>query len=106
MVFSDPVQSGDRTVIPVARISYRFGFGGGSGTGPQVGGKGPVPGGDGGGGGGTLNARPVGFIETSGSGSTFVPVIDWSQILTSAVTFVGTGLLIVLWGTRSGRSKS
>jgi uncharacterized spore protein YtfJ len=104
-VFSEPVQHGDRSVIPVARVTYRFGFGGGSGTGPQVGGQGPVPGGDGGGGGGMLNARPVGFIETGSTGSRFVPIIDWSQILTVALGFTGAGLLIVLWGSRPGRHQ-
>ena len=98
-VFGDPVRENERTVIPVARVTYRFGFGGGSGP-PENSGE-PVPGG--GGGGGMLNARPVGFIETSSSGSRFVPVIDWSQILTVTLGFAGAGLLIVLWGSRPRR---
>ncbi len=102
-VFGSPVREGDRTVIPVARVSYNFGFGGGSGTGPRIGDDGPPPGGDGGGGGGMLSARPVGYIETDSTGSRYVPVIDWSRIFQAAVTFTGMGLLIVLWKSLSRR---
>lgn len=96
-VFGTPVQDHGRTVIPVARVSYRFGFGGGSGTGPKVGGDGPAPGGDGGGGGGMLHARPVGFIETDSTGSVFIPVIDWSRIIQSAIVVSGLASLVFLW---------
>lgn len=102
-VFGNPVQEGDLTVIPVARVSYRFGFGGGSGTGPRIGDDGPPPGGDGGGGLGMLNARPVGYIETGSNGSRYVPVIDWSRILQTTITFTGLSLLVVLWKSLSRR---
>jgi uncharacterized spore protein YtfJ len=92
-VFGDPVREEDRTIIPVARVTYRFGFGAGSG--PPVNAGEPVPGG--GGGGGDLHARPVGFIETTSSGSRFVPAIDWSQILSTGLTFAGIGMLMMLW---------
>jgi hypothetical protein len=46
-VYGDPVTTGERTVIPVARIKYAFGGGGGSGHG-----SGPSSRGVGGGGGG------------------------------------------------------
>jgi len=55
-VYGDPITNGDRTVIPVARISYAVGGGGGTSEAEQV------PGG-GGGGGGCVSAAPVGFIE-------------------------------------------
>lgn len=97
-VFGEPVTDGERTIIPVARVTYRFGFGGGSGTGPQIGDDGPAPGGDGGGGGGMLNARPVGYIESDGDGSIFVPVIDWSQIFQTIFTFTGIAMVIAFWG--------
>ncbi|MSQ61042.1 MAG: hypothetical protein EXR43_00405 [Dehalococcoidia bacterium] len=32
-IFGEPVVQGARTVIPVGRVSYRFGFGAGGGTG-------------------------------------------------------------------------
>lgn len=105
-VFGEPVVHGDRTVVPVSRVSYRYGFGGGSGTGPQIGEDGHAPGGDGGGGAGTLNARPVGYIDTSSEGSRFVPVIDWSRLLNTLLTFAGIGLVVMLWGiARSWRAS-
>ena len=58
LCFGDPVESGGRTVIPVARV--RGGGGGGR---------------DGGGGGGVV-ASPVGFIEVSADGARFVSIPD------------------------------
>ncbi|USZ69982.1 spore germination protein GerW family protein (plasmid) [Halorussus salilacus] len=79
-VFGDPIERGDRTVIPVARVSY--GFGGGYG---RVGGgdrkreragrdeanRGPV-GVRGGGGGGSASATPVGALEIRDGATEFV----------------------------------
>lgn len=104
-VYGEPVTSGDRTIIPVAKVSYWFGLGYGSGTGPQIGDDGTVPGGEGGGGGGKLNARPVGYIESSASGSRYVPVIDWSGLLRILLTFVGVGVTLVLWGASRAKRR-
>lgn len=95
-VFGEPVREEARTVIPVARLTYRFGFGGGSGPSERAG----EPQSGGGGGGGDLNARPVGFIETTASGSRFVPIIDWSRIISMATGFFGVGLLLFFWSKR------
>lgn len=61
-VFGDPVREGDRTVIPVAHVTYRFGFGAGEGPSKS---SGESPAGGGGGGG----------------GSRFVPITDTSHIV-------------------------
>lgn len=61
--FGDPVERGDVTVIPVARV--RWGFGGGGGAGPE---------GSGSGGGGGVGADPIGYIEVTSSGATFRPI--------------------------------
>ncbi len=82
-VYGEPVRDEQRTIIPVARVSYRFGFGGGSGSSAS---PADPPASGGGGGGGTLSARPVGYIETTPNGSRFVPIIDWSQILLTTAT--------------------
>jgi uncharacterized spore protein YtfJ len=100
-VFGDPVREEHRTVIPVARVTYRFGFG--AGTGPAEDPGSPPPGG--GGGGGNLVARPVGYIETTADGSRFVPVIDWSQVLTTTLAFAGVGTLVLIWRAGMGRSR-
>ncbi|UPV76394.1 hypothetical protein M0R89_19735 (plasmid) [Halorussus limi] len=74
-VFGDPVERGDRTVVPVARVA--FGFGGGYGESHDAettdGGS---EGGTGGGGGGGAAATPVGALVISDDGTKFVRFAD------------------------------
>ena len=84
-IFGEPESKGDCTVIPVGRVSTRYGFGGGSGRGPSDD-DGDAGGGGGGGGGGILQVKPVGYIEIAGNGSRFVPITDSSAIAIRAVT--------------------
>jgi uncharacterized spore protein YtfJ len=65
-VYGEPVTQGDRTVVPVARVGYRFGAGFGGGEGGEDGS------GFGGGGGGTVDARPAGALEVTPEGTRFV----------------------------------
>jgi uncharacterized spore protein YtfJ len=87
-VYGEPISAEGRTVVPVARV--RCGFGGGSGKreGQQ----------QGGGGGGGFIAKPVGFIEISGAGSRFVPIVDVPAIALA----VGAGIFLGLLLTRRG----
>jgi uncharacterized spore protein YtfJ len=105
MVYGDPVQQGDRTIIPVARVSARFGFGGGSGTGKRAG-EGSSSG-TGGGGGGDIKAVPIGYIEMTPQGTEFRPIEDETQIAMAGIriglVFV-IGLIIIGWRL-SGRRK-
>jgi len=55
-VVGDPITVGDKTVIPVVKISVGFGAGGGQGESPDKGG------GFGGGGGGAARIEPSAFI--------------------------------------------
>jgi hypothetical protein len=64
------VRSGERVVIPVARVSAAGGGGWGAGRDPDG------SGGDGGGGGGTLEAAPVGFIDIGPEGARFEAIPD------------------------------
>ncbi|HUI79189.1 MAG TPA: spore germination protein GerW family protein [Bryobacteraceae bacterium] len=86
-VFAEPVSADGRTVVPVAKV--RCGFGGGSGKrdGQQ----------QGGGGGGGFVARPVGFIEISGAGARWVPIVDLPSLAVAAAIGVFLGLL---WSRR------
>lgn len=68
-VYGEPVTQGDRTVVPVARVGYRFGAGFGGGEGGEDGDGGS---GFGGGGGGTVDARPAGALEVTPGGTRFV----------------------------------
>src|SRR5690348_14835598 len=62
-VFGAPVQSGQRTVIPVARVSWGFGGGSGRNFGPRKVEEGQKeerrPPGEGGGGGGGIQIKPL-----------------------------------------------
>ncbi len=72
-VFGEPMERGDVTVVPVARV--RWGFGGGSGTG--MGDKARTAGQDvanGTGVGGGVMADPMGYLEVRSSGAAFVPL--------------------------------
>jgi uncharacterized spore protein YtfJ len=100
-VFGEPVQSGDKTIIPVAQIAY--GLGGGYGQGNKNGkpllqaatdteqnnGKG-----EGAGGGGGMAARPKGVYEITSAGTRFIPVTDAKQIMIGiAIGFVLSAFL-------------
>lgn len=93
-VFGEPIQRGDITVIPVARV--RWGFGGGAGRGPIAVGPGRGEGtgaegardssgatgidegisGSGTGGGGGVVADPIGYLEIGPEGATFKPIVS------------------------------
>jgi uncharacterized spore protein YtfJ len=66
-VFGAPVQQGDVTVIPVARV--RWGLGGGGGEDRRTDGAA-----SGSGGGGGVAADPIGYIEIGSAGAVFRPI--------------------------------
>jgi uncharacterized spore protein YtfJ len=89
-VYGEPVQHGDTTVIPVAKVAYGFGAGGGRGPGrgrTHVVAESVSPGesrtdaqGAGGGGGGGVRMTPVGALEIGPQGTRFVhfqPLAPW-----------------------------
>jgi hypothetical protein len=65
-VFGEPIQKGEVTVVPVARVRWGVGVGGGNGRGGG--------GGSGSGGGGGASAEPVGYLEIRPSGTVFQPI--------------------------------
>jgi len=74
-VFGEPIPFENKTIVPVAKISY--GFGGGFGTGER--GKHLSNGdrqGEGGGGGGGVNAVPAGALEITATETRFIPFHD------------------------------
>lgn len=85
-VYSEPITSDGRTIVPVAKV--RCGFGGGGGKN----GKGKE--GEGEGGGGGFTARPVGFVEVDESGARFVPIIDPQTIAIGVGIGLGVGLAL------------
>jgi uncharacterized spore protein YtfJ len=94
-VFGEPVTKGDRTVIPVARITANYGFGAGGGEGQREEDRNHGSGG-GGGGGGRVKAHPIGFIEMSNDTAQFVPIIDRGEMMArfSMLAIIAMALLL------------
>jgi uncharacterized spore protein YtfJ len=90
MVFGESVRTGDRTVIPLANVSYGFG----AGSGPK--GEGGEPGGGGGG----VRAKPAGFIEIGPQGARFVPAHDLNTLLAVFAAGLAAG-----WWLGTGRRE-
>ena len=81
----DPVQIGERVVIPVAEVSYGGGGGGGGGKGPNE------SGGTGGGGGGGVSVRPLGCWVIGPDDERWVPALDINRAIV-----IGGGLAMLL----------
>jgi uncharacterized spore protein YtfJ len=95
VVFGEPREVGDKTLIPVAAVAYGFGAGAGAGTGEEPGSNGAKSGaGGGGGGGGGVRVQPIGVIEVSADDTRLVPIFDWTRIITTTLTFFGVWMII------------
>jgi uncharacterized spore protein YtfJ len=96
-VYGEPIVRGDRTIVPVARVSY--GFGGGFGKKGKN--KNTLPEGEkeglkeerGAGGGGGLNACASGVYEITDKSTRFIPANNTKQLLVAALV----GFLIRGW---------
>lgn len=66
-VYGEPIERGELTIVPVARV--RWGFGGGAGTSSD--GSGGRGSGSGSGGGGGAATDPIGYLEIGPGGATF-----------------------------------
>lgn len=91
-IYGEPISAHEKTIIPVAKITY--GFGAGAGTG-GLGEKSTR--GEGGGGGGGVRAVPVGVVEISKQQTRFVPITDRRKLSAAVLAgmFVGA-----LWAWR------
>lgn len=95
VVFGEPREFDDKTLIPVAAVAYGFGAGAGSGAGEEPGSDGAKSGtGSGGGGGGGVRVQPIGVIEVTGDDTRLVPIYDWTRIITTALTVFGVWMVI------------
>ena len=82
-IVGDPITVGDRTVIPIVRISVGFGAGGGQGENDKAGT------GFGGGGGGGVKIEPSAFIIMDKDGVSILPANKgkWDSIIDSIPGF-------------------
>lgn len=90
-LYGDPIQSGNKTIIPVASIAY--GFGGGYGQGADKKKRAPSsniegdndPSAEGAGGGGGMRATLKGIYEITPEATRFIPANNTKQLLTGIV---------------------
>ena len=98
LVYGEERKIGEKTIIPVAAIAYAFGGGAGGGVesarhnGHSEDGGGAV--GGGGGGGGSVRVQPVGVLEVTDDETRLVPILDWTRIITTALT--GAAAVIIV----------
>ena len=97
-VFGAPIQSGPRTILPVARVAWGFGGGSGRGRGPFRPGSEaaegrPLPEGEGGGGGGGIQIRPLGVYEITAEGTRFIPPARSGRLAAALAVGLGLGWL-------------
>ncbi len=117
-VFSEPVVSGEHTVIMAQEVSVTLGtgYGGGGGIGTPGGeqvhehvdesGGGGIGIGSGGGGGGTATARPVAVITISPDGVHVEPIVDPTKISLAFFTTIGAVFMMVGRMRRMSRKGS
>lgn len=92
VVYGEPIQHDDTTIIPTAEVlcGLGFGVGSGSGTNSEEGSEKPSSGsGSGGGGGGRILSRPVAVVVASPEGVRVEPVVDITKIALAGLTALG-----------------
>ncbi len=101
LVYGESREVRGRTIIPVALVAYMFGGGAGSGVSrPGNGASEDVGGGSGGG--GSVRVQPVGVLEITEDETRLVPIIDWTRIITTGITFLGLWMLLRTLTRRRG----
>lgn len=93
IIYGESREMHGKTIVPVAAVAYGFGAGGGSGVEPGRNGGSEVKTGSGGGGGGGVRVQPVGVLEITDEDTRLVPVIDWTKVITSALTMFGAWMI-------------
>jgi uncharacterized spore protein YtfJ len=84
--FGEPVTTKDRTVIPVAEVSYAFGMGIGH---APLAAKEETPEKAASRGGGGVRARPLGLVEVTPEGTWVRPIIDEQKVALAGVLLIG-----------------
>jgi uncharacterized spore protein YtfJ len=93
LAYGESRKVGDKTIIPIALVSYLFGGGSGSGVGPGHNGHSEGVG-IGGGGGGGVRVQPVAVLEVTEDETKLRPIMDWTRLVTTAITAVAAVLVV------------
>jgi uncharacterized spore protein YtfJ len=84
-VYGEPIQTGNRTIVPVAKVGYGLGATSGGRNGETVGG---------GGGGGGVGARPVGYIEITEEATRYVEFSAVKKMIVASALGFAAGYLL------------
>jgi uncharacterized spore protein YtfJ len=90
-VFGDPIQQGEVTIIPVARVGGGAGGGGGAGPSGQGSGEGSGFG---------MSARPAGVYVVKGGDVRWRPAVDVNRVVLGMQIVAAVGLLALFRGLR------
>jgi uncharacterized spore protein YtfJ len=93
-IYGDPMEVGEKTIIPVADIKYGFGLGYGEGPARSGGDEEMPASGQSGGAGGGVAARPVAILEITADSINVKPVMDEGRI---ALVGILTGAWFIYW---------
>jgi uncharacterized spore protein YtfJ len=88
--FGEPQTIGDRTIIPVARVSYALGLGFGKGERPAEQADEVEASGAGAGGGGGGMATPIAVLEVTDEDTKVIPIVDSTRLALA-------GILMAAW---------
>lgn len=107
LVFGQPVERGEVTVIPCCEIALGLGMGGGSGTSTATE-KAEAAGGEGGGAGGAVQGRPVATIVITAGSVRVEPIVDVTKVTLAALTTAGfmTFWVVRLIGAARGPKRN
>lgn len=90
-IYGDPIESGDKKIVPVAKVAFGFGAGAGSRGGAATEAS---KSGEGGGGGGGCYVKPVGVIEITGTSTRFVSFNQAPKIAAGVAAGLALGYLM------------
>ena len=96
-VFGEPIKTGDKIVIPVARVSFGFGLGFGEGIDRDAE-KADL--GGGGGGGGGVSAQPIALVEITPERTHVEPVVNEQQVVMGGILLTAWTVFWIAWAVR------
>lgn len=94
VVYGESRVVGEKTIIPVALVSYFLGAGGGKGK-TETGDDKPPTEGEGGGGGGRVTVKPIAVLEITAERTRIIPVLDVNRVLMAGVVGLGFTLFLL-----------
>lgn len=104
VVFGEPIERGEVTIIPCSEIALGLGTGGGSGTSQATQQAGAATGGGIGGGGGA-RGRPVATIVISRGTVRVEPIVDATKVALAALTTMGAMAFWLIRLTSATRAR-